>query len=706
MSLKLTCFLIFLLPIIVSAQEFFPVQSVKVLRNNQIIQNPWTLGINAAHVNGLDLDLDGAEDIIVFEKTSSSLLTFIREGSSEFRYDPGFIPRLPTINHWFLTRDINGDGKKDIFTADPLGIKVYLNNLPEGFIEYPVAPLLTETSIGTINIFVSQEDIPAIQDIDNDGDLDIVNFQLSGTTLEWHKNLQVEENLTDTIKFEKQTDQWGSIRICSCSVFVNSDEQCPPEGRIKHATGHALLLKDSDGDGDLDLIFSDSECANLHLLKNNGTSVSPDFEKNRSSFLSSNIFMPYPAPFLIDTDQDGDEDLVVGTNYAATNTGRVDYKNSMWLFTNDRSDEHPEFNFQQSNFLQDQMIDVGQNSNVVFFDLDNDGDEDMIVSKFTDRSNEFRTGFSYYENTGSYSEPEFNFITDDLYGLSGFMLYNLKAQFIDVTGDRKPDFVFSGTSLTNPQTNIYYLENTGLVRFNTDLELKTLVSGLPFNSNYLLSDIFSDGKLDLLVTYSSRVTRFERFQGDFTVADENFHSLPGSVNGLEIADIDNDNRLDLIYSRFDEIKIIHDFENPLSEETDVKLIASKEGDALGQSPGNKLQITARKILGNNIPELIIGNNLGGITILKSTSAYPDPIEDPLTIYPNPLFPDNNLKLQSQRNLLLYILNTEGKILVGPTYLPAFEFYELTFDNLAAGMYIIHVLVDNETSWQRKFVITK
>lgn len=706
MSLKLTCFLIFLLPVIAYAQEYFPEPSVNVIKNNELLKNPWASGINAAHINGLDLNVDGTEDIIIFEKSTSALLTFIHEGSSGFKYDPQFIPLLPKISNWILTRDINGDGKKDIFTADPLGVKVFLNNLPEGFVEYPVAPLLTQTSLGKINIFVSQKDIPAIQDIDNDGDLDIVNFQHSGTTLEWHKNLQVEENLTDTIKFEKQTDQWGNIRICSCNSFVNSDEQCPPEGRIKHAVGHAILLKDIDGDDDLDLIFSDSECNNLHLVKNNGSSSNPAFAKKRSSFLSENISMPYPAPFLIDIDQDGDDDLVVGTNQATNNNFRVDYQNSIWLFTNNGSDDNPSFNFQQRNFLQDQMIDVGQNSSVTFFDLDNDGDDDMIVGKFLDRTNDFRTGFNYYENIGSYSTPEFQFVTDDLYGISSFLLYNLKPQFIDVTGDRKPDFVFSGTHLYDPGTSIYYFENTGLVRFNTDFELKVLLQGLPFNSNYLLDDIFSDGRLDLLVTYNSRVARFERVNGNFVVTEENFRDLPNAVNALEIADIDGDNTKDLIYSFFDEVKVIYDFENNFSAETDLKLLDSKGGDPLDQSLGNKLQIRARKILGNNIPELIIGNNLGGLTFLKSTDAYADPIEDPLLIYPNPIFPDDNLKLQSQRNLLLYILNSEGKILLGPTYLPAFELYRLTLDNLAAGMYIIHVLVDNETSWQRKFMITK
>ena len=703
MSVKIVCFLFFLLPVVASGQEYYLDNSVKVITNGEDIKNPWVSGVNSAHINDLDLDLDGDPDLILFEKSSSSVYTFIRNENNELIYSPEFINLIPKISGWFLTRDINNDGKKDIFTADPLGVRLYTNKLPLNFEQYAVAPLLTETPSGVSNIYVAKDDLPAIQDVDFDGDLDIINFKFSGTTLEWHKNLQVEENLTDTLKFKKVTDSYGEIRICGCSNFTSTENDCAPEGRQKHSQHHALLFLDVDGDNDLDLMFSDGECADLHVAKNTGTRKDPVFSKHRSSF-KNYIPMRFPVPFLADTDNDNDQDLIVGTNSILENNTTIDFQNSVWLFENIGSNENPNYNLETKSFLQQEMIDEGQNSKAVLFDLDNDGDKDMIVGKYLSTRDDYLTGFSYYENTGSFDQPEFTFVTDDLFNTSNYLLYNLKPQFVDVTGDTKPDFVFSGSSLYNPDTRIYYFENTGKVKFNSNFELKELYPGLPFNGNFYIDDIYQDGQLDLLITLSGRVARFEREYVDFIVKDENFLSLPPSVHGLKIDDINGDFMKDLIFSQNGKIKVIYDYQQNTSV-SDLILLDSEDSE-ISQSFGNRLQIETQKLLNNNIPELIISSNTGGVTVLKSREAYYDPVEDPLMFYPNPVIENNTLKLQSRRNLLLYILNSEGKILIGPTYLPSYELYDIAVDNLASGMYIIHVFVDEETSWQRKFVIIK
>ena len=43
-----------------------------------------------------------------------------------------------------------------------------------------------------LNLYVSSTDIPSVDDIDNDGDFDVITFSIFGSNLEYHKNLSVE----------------------------------------------------------------------------------------------------------------------------------------------------------------------------------------------------------------------------------------------------------------------------------------------------------------------------------------------------------------------------------------------------------------------------------------------------------------------------------------------------------------------------------
>jgi hypothetical protein len=52
----------------------------------------------------------------------------------------------------------------------------------------------------------------------------------------------------------------------------------------------------------------------------------------------------------------------------------------------------------KNNFLQDEMIDVGDSSVPAFFDVDSDDDLDMIIGSY---GNEANTSFHFYENNGT-----------------------------------------------------------------------------------------------------------------------------------------------------------------------------------------------------------------------------------------------------------------------------------------------------------------
>ena len=253
---------------------------------------PWAGGLNAAHYNTMDLNHDGKDDLVLFDRTADKIITFLQQ-NNQYQYAPDYESFFPDeVTNWLLLRDFNCDGKKDIFTGDILGIKVYLNETVEGenptwkqFLFYSgfagtkSQVLLTKGFSGKINLQLQFDDLPSIGDADGDGDLDIFNVRFVGNgTVEYHQNFSMERyGSCDSLDFERQTQNWGDFIECQCGSFAFNDEDCPPVtgGRVQHAGGKSLLVLDTDGDATMDLLFSEASCPNLFLLKNEGTLARP-----------------------------------------------------------------------------------------------------------------------------------------------------------------------------------------------------------------------------------------------------------------------------------------------------------------------------------------------------------------------------------------------------------------------------------------------
>ena len=146
---------------------------------------PWAGGLNSAQINTIDLNGDGKDDLAVFDRTANKMFTFLRSGN-QYTYNPDYELFFPSsINQWVLLRDFNCDGRKDLFTSDPAGMAVFVNTTTPGGLPTwrpfnPGHPLLTHWYNGSINLQVNGTDIPAIDDIDEDGDLDIIVAQFVG----------------------------------------------------------------------------------------------------------------------------------------------------------------------------------------------------------------------------------------------------------------------------------------------------------------------------------------------------------------------------------------------------------------------------------------------------------------------------------------------------------------------------------------------
>ena len=132
------------------------------------LKNPWAGGFNSVQFFPMDLDGDMREDLVVFDRSAQHVKTFLRNASGGFAYAPEFQTRFPSIENWMNLVDYDGDGDKDLFTSSSGGIQVYPNlnnNFPKS-----LGNLKSTGLNGLLNIYVSATDIPAITDVDGDGD--------------------------------------------------------------------------------------------------------------------------------------------------------------------------------------------------------------------------------------------------------------------------------------------------------------------------------------------------------------------------------------------------------------------------------------------------------------------------------------------------------------------------------------------------------
>ncbi len=725
-------FLIF--PVALQAQFTYVLdQSIPVrdLDGNELSM-PWAGGLNAAQYNTMDLNNDGIEDLVLFDRTANKVTTFLNQ-SNEYQYTPEYENLFPDdITNWLLLRDANCDGKKDIFTGNNLGIKVYMNvtepgeNLTwEHFLFYSGFPgdksevLLTKGFSNKINLQLQFDDLPAIIDADGDGDLDIFNVRFVGNgTVEYHKNLSMElYGSCDSLEFERVTQRWGDFVECGCGNFAFNGANCPPVsgGRTEHAGGKSLLVLDVDGDSKLDMVFSEADCSNLYFLKNNGTIENP-LINSASTFPSSNPvnFLIYPAAFYEDVDFDGKKDLIAIPNIFSKTFLNTNFEESNWFYKNSGSNASPAFSLTKRNLLQEDMIDVGDNSVPGFVDYDGDGDYDMFVSQNT--SNDFVATIKLYENTGSPGSPEFSLEDDDIWGFSNLSFFNLKIQFADINSDTRKDLVFTASSFQTGSTRLYYVLNQGNTFLDfSDQTIQSTDVAIGSTENILVTDINKDGLPDLLIGKANGSLQYWRNSGSssnpfFSLENESFLGLTSTVLRQNLAcavsDFDGDGKSDLAFGdQSGQLKIISNFlevadaSGAITDITFNPLLGTYESKNLG----GRTWPTTVNLFNSTKPAIIVGNVLGGISILRHDEGESLPKNPVIEVYPNPLSNEQTLRLRIDRPALVQLFSVVGQTLSEASSLPANEEYTYSLPNLSGGIYILRFTVNNK-SFAKRIII--
>ena len=175
--------------------------------------------------------------------------------------------------------------------------------------------------------------------------------------------------------------------------------------------GACLMCFDRDADGDKDLIIGDISCNTLEYCQNNGTianAVISDTTKrfpNYPNVASTNqiLFNSFPCAHYVDIDNDDKNELIASPNTFGSENAR-----SVWLYKNTSSTGTVNFQFVKNNFLQDEMIEVGQMSRPILIDVNSDGKKDLLVGGGGIYLNGARRPrFYLYENLGTLAQPVF-----------------------------------------------------------------------------------------------------------------------------------------------------------------------------------------------------------------------------------------------------------------------------------------------------------
>jgi len=316
---------------IIEAQNIFfkRVDSIAVEIQGTPLKSPWAGGINSAQFSTIDLDHDGNEDLFIFDRTGNKILTYINNGN-EYDYQPEFENIFPALEYWALLRDYDLDGKKDIFSYVSGGIGVWKNKSSSGTNTFDkvTSPYVYSSQFGNMsNLYVSKVDIPDINDIDDDGDLDVLTFGVIGSRLEYHQNFSVEKGYGwDSLDFEMKNACWGhfietGFNTNTCILFdtCSSNVANPHSSTHPKHSGSTVLSLDLNNDNVKDVILGDVSFSNLVALENDNTGINMN-----TSFVSQDTIFPsntvpvdlflFPGAFYEDINLNNIKNLIVNPN--------------------------------------------------------------------------------------------------------------------------------------------------------------------------------------------------------------------------------------------------------------------------------------------------------------------------------------------------------------------------------------------------------
>lgn len=673
-------------------QKVVELDQGKTIRlKGQVLSNGFSLGINSAQIQTIDLTGDGKEEWVVWDINSRQLQVFEKKGE-QFLIRPELSYFFPTdVSGFLVLADFDRDGKKDLFTSTALGVKAYRNTSSGSQISWTIAQNFLRLE-GANNIPANNLDTPLLQDLDGDGDLDLLLFNFAvGDYLEYYRNTSIERKGSPDIDgFAFPIRHWGGFEFCGCgqiSFGLTCDGRtlatpASPldQARVQHAGGHSLLYRDFTGDGIPDLLMGREECTTLYFLPNEGTSSNPkfaSFSKELPGFGSLPEFPRFHAGQYLE------ESLIVSlnTNETAAPFG-VDFAQSIVRLEKGTGKMLP--------ILQNQVLDLGENTRPFFSGTSFSGE--LLVTANGKKGTKV-LGQAYRMR---YTGTQLELVEEDYLGLSELNLLDLT--LLDYTSASKEKHLWvlgTRTSSTGvPAPVLLKREGVNWGEF--------ALKGLSLRTGDQLTLYGHQGKDQLLV--AAQNGSLTQYEVDLTARSVQlvasnflgFQDNPGSRN-LNVT-IRSGERPDL-YSvdQTGRIFRIRDFLNAsVREEVLVRIQNQDLPLRLGRS--NWLAVV-KSSLGEE-DDLILGTRGGGLLYLSAASTDGDSAgEFSVTAFPNPS--SGSFQIVSSVPATGRLVSALGQVLLSEILLPARRAVLVDIPNLAPGMYFLQLQTEDKQTVVQK-----
>lgn len=445
--------------------QTWPIGEFDMKLNNRSVANGYSGGWNAPQFQPVDMNLDGLDDLLVFDRDGyvSRVYEAVPDGDCvDYVYNYELSMSLPYLTQFVIVKDYTGDEIPDLFTFAQIGVdgmQVYKGREEAGQLVFDLVEL-TRYSFNVLahrfngnqfgNVYVSKIDLPAIYDVDGDGDLDILSFPASGGAISYYRNLQADENLAfNDIYFVLEEECWGKFyeNDNSEEIFLSPDGvECASGlqgGSQSRHNGSATLAFDANKDGLTDLLIGDFTSDRLVYLKNGGTVENAWMRDQDFQFPSYNESVDmntFLAAYYVDVDCDDKNDLIISPNIT---NGSSKIENA-WFYKNVGTVEDS-FEFVQNDFLVEDVFDTGKKSSPVFVDVNGDGYLDIVVGCAIDESATSPVEASLYLllHNGDAANPSYQVEDDDLFGLRQYSAGSrtFAPAFGDLDGDGDLDMV-------------------------------------------------------------------------------------------------------------------------------------------------------------------------------------------------------------------------------------------------------------------------
>jgi hypothetical protein len=206
----------------VFAQKGLTFSSLKLIEMDSSNRNSMMHGgANSPMFSMLDVNNDSKKDLFVFDRHSRKILVYLYIKKGEYVHSPEFETIFPKVSDWVLLKDYNQDGKPDLWTRNEYYNSVMLfrnvTKIGDKYCKFEhvsdaVRAYNFSNLIDTSNIFCDRNNIPAIEDVDMDGDVDFITLQSTGLGVTLFLNNSTENQLPlDPPSFEMPDECWGDF---------------------------------------------------------------------------------------------------------------------------------------------------------------------------------------------------------------------------------------------------------------------------------------------------------------------------------------------------------------------------------------------------------------------------------------------------------------------------------------------------------------